>query len=92
MDTPLNPSATTDMPVNTIHILDSGEIISSRDGYEKVEQRFAWADRSACIRRLLLLKALTQKGKKSVIVYYEAGHLVKEYINVETNFQPLPFT
>jgi len=87
----LSPAFLSTMPVGTMHILSSGEIIGSRDAYEKVEQRFAWADRSNCIRRLLQLKSLTDAGKKSVIVFYEAGHLVKEYINVEANFQPLPY-
>ena len=77
--------------VNTMHVLDSGEIISSREAYEKVQQRFDWADRKTCIQRILQLRSLTTDGKKSVIVFYEAGHLVKEHINVETDFVPLSF-
>ena len=87
---PLRPLSDA-MLVSTMHVLADGEIISSREAFEKVQQRFTWADRKTCIERILLLKSLTHDGKKSVIVYYEAGHLVKEHINVETSFQPLNF-
>ena len=83
--------AASDMLVSTMHVLSDGEIISTREGFEKVQQRFDWADRKTCIQRILLLKSLTNGGKKSVIVFYETGHLVKEHINVETNFLPLRF-
>jgi hypothetical protein len=91
MQTPENPQVTNAMLVSTMHVLISGEIICSREGYEKVQQRFDWADRKTCIQRILKLRSITNNGKKSVIVFYEAGHLVKEHINVETNFQPLGF-
>jgi hypothetical protein len=92
MDSPLNTPTPNTMQVNTMHVLVSGEIICSREGYEKVQQRFDWADRTKCIQRILQLRSLTHNGKKSVIVFYEAGHLVKEHINVETDFLPLNFT
>jgi len=34
---------------------------------------------------------MTDLGKKSIIVYYEKGHQIKEHINVEANFIPLSF-
>jgi hypothetical protein len=91
MSSSLHPG-TNDMLVSTMHVLSDGEIICSREAFEKVQQRFDWADRRTCIQRILKLKALTHDGKKSVIVFYETGHLIKEHINVETNFQPLSFT
>jgi hypothetical protein len=91
MHPPLHPASST-MLVSTMHVLSDGEIIASREGFEKVQQRFDWADRKTCIQRILKLKSLTHDGKKSVIVFYEAGHLVKEHINVETDFLPLRFT
>ena len=90
MSSYLNLSAS-DMLVSTMHVLSDGEIISTREGFEKVQQRFDWADRRTCIQRILQLKSLTSGGKKSVIVFYETGHLVKEHINVEANFVPLRF-
>ena len=90
MPSTFNP-APNDMLVSTMHVLADGEILSSREAFEKVQQRFDWADRKTCIRRILKLKSLTKEGKKSVIVFYEAGHLVKEHINVEVNFLPLNF-
>jgi hypothetical protein len=91
MHSPLNTLTRNAMQVNTMHVLISGEIISSFEGYEKVQERFDWADRRTCIQRILRLKSLTHDGKKSLIVYYEEGHLVKEHINVETDFLPLNF-
>jgi hypothetical protein len=87
----LNPGPH-NMLVSTVHVLSDGEIISSREAFEKVQQRFEWADRKTCIQRILQLKLLTSGGKKSIIVYYETGHLIKEHINVETDFLPLTFT
>lgn len=87
-ETFLNPNA---VFVSTIHVLDTGEIIESREGFEKVQDRFSWADRKTAIQRILQLRSLTDLGKKSVIVYYEKGHQIKEHINVETNFLPLSY-
>ena len=84
----LNPNA---VFVSTVHVLNTGEIIDSREGFEKVQDRFSWADRKTAISRILKLRTMTELGKKSVIVYYEKGHLIKEHINVETNFLPLSY-
>ena len=65
--------------VNTIHILRSGEVVSSVDGYMKVEDRFLWVDK------------LTDDHKRSVIVIYEEGHIIREYVNVEHEFVPLAY-
>ncbi len=77
--------------VSTIHILQSGEIVDSREGFEKVQERFSWADRSTCIERIIKLRSMTEEGKKSLIVFYEKDHLIREHINVEKNFRPLQF-
>ena len=84
-----NPNA---VFVSTMHVLNTGEIIESREGFEKVQERFSWADRKTAIQRIIQLRSLTDLGKKSIIVYYEQGHQIKEHINVETNFHPLRFT
>lgn len=83
-----NPNA---VFVSTIHVLSTGEIIDSREGFEKVQDRFSWADRKTAIQRILQLRTITDLGKKSVIVYYEKGHQIKEHINVEPNFLPLSY-
>ena len=77
--------------VSTMHILKSGEIISSLAEYQKVEERFSWVDRSYIVSKILQLKKLTDDTKKSVIVIYEEGHLIKEFVNVEHAFKPLAF-
>jgi len=83
-----NPNA---VFVSTIHVLNTGEIIESREGFEKVQERFLWADRKTAIQRILQLRSMTDLGKKSIIVYYEKGHQIKEHINIEANFIPLSF-
>jgi hypothetical protein len=88
---PPNNPASNAMLVSTMHVLANGEILSSREAFEKVQQRFDWADRKTCIQRILQLKSLTGNGKKSLIVFYEDGHLIKEHINVEADFLPLNF-
>jgi hypothetical protein len=77
--------------VSTMHILNSGEIISSLAEYQKVEDRFSWVDRSFIVSKILHLRKLTDDTKRSVIVIYEEGHLIKEYVNVEHAFKPLAF-
>ena len=77
--------------VNTIHILNTGEIISSLEEYLKVEERFAWVNRSFIITKILALRKLTDHQKKSVIAIYEEGQKIREYINVDETFKPLSF-
>jgi hypothetical protein len=77
--------------VNTIHILNSGEIISSLEEYLKFEDRFSWVNRSFIISKMLQLRKLTDSKKKSIIAIYEEGHLIREYVNVDETFRPLSF-
>ena len=77
--------------VNTIHILKSGEIVSSLAEYEKVEQRFSWVNKRYILLKLLHLRNLTDNNKKSVIAIYEDGQHIKEFINVDPAFRPLAF-
>lgn len=77
--------------MNTIHILNTGEIISSLEEYLKVEERFSWVNRSFIISKMLQLRKLTDNKKKSVIAIYEEGHHIREYVNVEETFRPLSF-
>lgn len=77
--------------VSTIHILQSGEVISSVEDYLKVEDRFSWVDRSYIISKILHLRKLTDDHKRSVIVIYEDGHHIREYVNVEHEFIPLAY-
>jgi hypothetical protein len=77
--------------VFTIHILNTGEIISNVEDYMKVEDRFDWVDRKFIIEKMLHLRQLTDEEKRSVIVIYEDGQQIKEFINVEPSFKPLAF-
>jgi len=77
--------------VNTIHILNSGEVIHSVEDYMKVEDRFLWVDKSFIVAKILHLRKLTEDHKRSVIVIYEDGHAIKEFVNVEHEFVPLAY-
>ena len=75
--------------VSTVHILRSGEIISTVQDFMKVEDRFAWVDKSYIVATVFRLRRLTTERKKSIIAIYEEGQQIKEYINVEHEFLPL---
>ena len=77
--------------VTTVHILRTGEVIISLNDYLKVRDRFAWVDQAYIISTIFRLRRLTESPKKSVIVIYEEGQVVKEHINVEESFKPLIF-
>jgi hypothetical protein len=77
--------------VYTIHILNTGEIISNVQEYMKFEDRFDWVDRKFIIEKMLHLRQLTDDQKRSVIVIYEDGQKIREFINVDPSFKPLAF-
>ena len=77
--------------VTTVHVLATGEIITSLDDYLKVQDRFAWVSRAYIISTIFRLRRLTQSPKKSLIVIFEEGQVIKEYVNVEESFTPLVF-
>jgi hypothetical protein len=77
--------------VFTIHILNTGEIISNVEDYLKFEDRFEWVDRKYIIEKMLHLRQLTDEQKRSVIAIYEDGRQIKEFVNVEPSFKPLAF-
>ncbi len=77
--------------VYTIHVLKTGEIITSLEEYLKVQERFTWVDQGHIISTIFRLRRLTESPKTSVIVIYEEGRVIKEHVNVEENFKPLVF-
>jgi hypothetical protein len=77
--------------VSTIHVLKSGEIISSVQDYMKVEDRFSWVDRTFIISKILDLQKKTDDRRRSFIVIYEDGNHIREYVNVDQTFKPLSF-
>jgi len=78
--------------VYTVHILKTGDIVTSLEDYLKVQDRFTWVDQAYIISTIFRLRRLTESPKKSVIVIYEEGRVIKEFINVEENFKPLVFS
>ncbi len=84
-----NPSASG--TVSTVHVLKSGEIVHGVQEYLKVENHFSWVDRKSIVEKILRLRTLTDEKKSSVIVLYEEGHHIKEFINVDYSFTPLAY-
>jgi hypothetical protein len=74
-----------------MHILNTGEIVTSLEDYLKVQTRFSWVDQSQIISSIFRLRRLTESPNKSVIVIYEEGRMIKEYVNVDESFTPLVF-
>ncbi len=77
--------------VSTIHILKSGEIISSVHDYMKFEDRFSWVDKTFIVSKILELQKKTDDRKRSYIVIYEEGNLIREFVNVDQSFKPLNY-
>jgi hypothetical protein len=77
--------------VTTVHILKSGELVFSLDEYQKVEDRFTWVNRRDIVTKILRLRPLTDLTKKSIIAIYEDGNSIREFVNVDPDFRPLPF-
>jgi hypothetical protein len=77
--------------VSTIHVLKSGEILSSVQDYMKFEDRFSWVDKTYIITKILELRKKTDDSKRSYLVIYEDGNIIREFINVDQFFKPLAF-
>ncbi len=77
--------------VSTIHVLKSGEILSSVQEYMKFEDRFNWVDKTYIVSKILELQKKTDDRKRSYIVIYEEGNQIREFVNVDQFFKPLAF-
>lgn len=77
--------------VSTIHVLRTGEIIYSVQDFMKIEDRFSWVDKKLLVRKILDLQKKTDDRKRTYIVIYEEGNMIREFLNVDQTFRPLPF-
>ena len=77
--------------VSTVHVLKTGEVISSVQDYMKVEDRFSWVDRTFIVSKILALQKRTDDRKRSFIVIYEDGNVIREFVNVDQGFKPLGY-
>ena len=77
--------------VSTIHVLNTGEILYSNQQYQAFEDRFIWVDRKTLVSRILALQKLTDDHKISYLVLYEEGKRMREYVNMDHGFRPLPY-
>ena len=77
--------------VSTVHVLKDGEIIYSLQDFQKIENRFSWVDKKYLISKILELQRKTDDRRRSFLVIYEDGNQIREYINMDQTFQPLPY-
>jgi hypothetical protein len=77
--------------VSTIHVLSGGEIIYSLHDFMKIENRFSWVDKRLLVSKILELQKNTDDKKQSYIVIYEDGNMIREFLNVDVGFRPLPY-
>jgi hypothetical protein len=77
--------------VSTVHVLKSGEIIYSLQDFLKIESRFSWVDKRYLVGKILELQKRTDDRRRSFLVIYEDGNQIREYVNMDQTFQPLPY-
>ena len=77
--------------VSTVHVLKSGEIIYSLQDFQKIETRFSWVDKRYLIGKILELQSKTDDRRRSFLVIYEEGNQIREFINMDQTFTPLPY-
>ncbi len=77
--------------VSTVHVLKDGEIIYTLQDFLKIESRFSWVDKKYLVSKILELQKKTDDRKRSFLVIYEDGNRIREYVNMDQTFQPLPF-
>jgi hypothetical protein len=72
--------------VQTIYVLQSGELVHSLSDFEKVRERFSWLDKKLILTELLHVRSSTESGKKSIIAVYEEGKNLRTFLNLENDF------
>jgi hypothetical protein len=77
--------------VSTVHVLKNGEIIYSLQDFMKIENRFSWVDKKYLVSKILELQRKTDDHRRSFLVMYEEGNQIREYVNMDQTFQPLPY-
>ncbi len=77
--------------VSTVHILKDGEMIYSLQDFQKIESRFSWVDKKFLVSKILELQRKTDDRRRSFLVIYEDGNQIREYVNMDQTFQPLPY-
>jgi hypothetical protein len=77
--------------VSTVHVLKGGEMIYSLQDFLKIETRFSWVDKKFLINKILELQKKTDDRRRSFLVFYEEGNQIREYINMDHSFTPLPY-
>jgi hypothetical protein len=77
--------------VSTVHVLKGGEMVYSLQEFLKIENRFSWVDKKFLINKILELQRKTDDRRRSFLVFYEEGNQIREYINMDYSFTPLPY-
>jgi hypothetical protein len=77
--------------VSTVHVLTGGEMVYSLQDFLKIENRFSWVDKKYLIGKILELQRKTDDRRRSFLVIYEDGNQIREYVNMDQTFIPLPY-
>jgi hypothetical protein len=77
--------------VSTVHVLKDGEMIYSLQDFLKIESRFSWVDKKYLVGKILELQKKTDDRRRSFLVFYEDGNQIREFVNMDQTFQPLPY-
>ena len=77
--------------VSTVHVLKDGEIIYSLQDFLKIENRFTWVDKKYLVSKILELQKKTDDRRRSFLVIYEDGNQIREFVNMDHTFKPLPY-
>jgi hypothetical protein len=77
--------------VGTVHVLKGGELIYSLQDFLKIESRFSWVDKKYLVSKILELQKKTDDRRRSFLVIYEDGNQIREYVNMDHHFKPLPY-
>ena len=77
--------------VSTVHVLKGGEFVYSLQEFLKIENRFSWVDKKYLVSKILELQKKTDDRRRSFLVIYEEGNQIREYVNMDHSFKPLPY-
>jgi hypothetical protein len=77
--------------VSTVHVLKGGEIVYSLQEFLKIESRFSWVDKKYLVSKILELQKKTDDRRRSFLVIYEEGNQIREFVNMDQGFTPLPY-
>jgi len=81
----LNDIPVEERQVDTIYILNNGNVILTKSEFELIAEKFAWVNQNEIENKVLELRSQTDSNRKSIIAVYETGN-IKSFPNISKNF------